>query len=227
MIVCGLGVSMRSIIKNKKAFQMGFTEIMYLIIGVIIVLLIINFITGNHFGAIVKSWLPKFNTTANNDYSLINGTDEVVPNVVVSNGVLRVIKPGQENLVDITSWKDSYYVSSSDCYGMAKKYCLIYAAPNKEPEKMNYYFSTSKFVFKRSYELYKRNSFSKDEIVCIIIVGEMIPLENCQNIFMASEAETFMLNEDGSIIFQEKKSASIETPKVSSKVSSGGIIITS
>lgn len=70
---------MRSVLKNKKGLEMGFNEIMYLILGLLVVVLFLTtFVFKTDWGAIAKSWLPHLNTTSNNDYNSINGTDEEV-----------------------------------------------------------------------------------------------------------------------------------------------------
>lgn len=79
---------MRSILFNKKGQQSGYIEIMYLILGILIIGLLLSiYVFKVDWGAITRSWLPHLNTTSN-EYNLINGTDEDVG--VINSKILNI-----------------------------------------------------------------------------------------------------------------------------------------
>lgn len=207
---------------------MGFNEIALLILGIIVVIIFIYVATKYDWSAIVKNFLPSVNTTQTNGYETIGGTDEVVPGEFVTEDVLpRFVKPGEENLIDVTGLPDSYGVSTSDCYGAAKKYCIIHHLPTG-PENMDYYFETSSFNPGVPYTLFKRIKFwfEKDTPVCNIKVGEYTSKTVCLGVFPDTPTiKTFMLTESGEFIFQELKPEVINEP-IAPK-SSGNLIINS
>lgn len=64
--------------------ELGFNEIMYLILGALVVFFIVSSIFGTNWGAMVKGWLPKFSNTVSDDlgsqkYSEISGSDVEIP----------------------------------------------------------------------------------------------------------------------------------------------------
>lgn len=63
---------------------MGFQEMIYLILGLIVIVLIVTSVMGVKWGAMVKTWIPKLNTTTNDSYTDISGSDEVIEGVISS-----------------------------------------------------------------------------------------------------------------------------------------------
>lgn len=69
---------MRSVLKNKKGVQFGMNEFLVLLIGLIIILIVLYFMFGKEWGAMLRNFLPSMETTADNNYNEISGTDEAV-----------------------------------------------------------------------------------------------------------------------------------------------------
>ncbi len=68
---------MRSVLKNKKGVQFGMNEFLILLIGLVVILIVLYFMFGKEWGAMVRNFLPTMETTTDKDYSTISGTDEV------------------------------------------------------------------------------------------------------------------------------------------------------
>jgi len=99
---------MRSIIKNKKGFEMGWNEMMYLFLGLLLIVLILTPIfMKTSWGDIVKGWLPSMNTTQEDKYSEIGGKDELVENVDFA----------------VNKWNSAYYQKMNPSTRIAASVC--------------------------------------------------------------------------------------------------------
>lgn len=99
---------MRSLIKNKKGFEMGWNEMMYLFLGLLIIVLILTPIfMKTSWGDIIKGWLPSMNTTQDNKYNEISGQDVSVENVDF----------------EVNKWTSTYYNKMSPSTKIAASVC--------------------------------------------------------------------------------------------------------
>lgn len=67
---------MRSVLKNKKGVQFGMNEFLVLLIGLIIIFIVLYFMFGKEWGAMLRNFLPSMETTTDNNYNEISGADE-------------------------------------------------------------------------------------------------------------------------------------------------------
>lgn len=195
---------MRSIIKNKKGFEMGWTEMMYLFLGLLLIVLILTPIfMKTSWGDIIKGWLPSLNTTQGEKYNEINGTDEIVPGVVLKDGV--VIINADESLVEVSGWQVSYSVSDKDCWWWSPgvSYCILANWP-AGPEPMEYYFKKYAFVPSGRVSLYSTKGVG-DTFICDVIVSQHTLPSSCSGVFkLPIEVVTFILDSKGQFHFYKK-----------------------
>lgn len=67
---------MRSVIKNKKGFTLGMNEFLILLIGLVVILIVLYFMFGKEWGAMLRNFLPSMETTSEDKYHTISGSDE-------------------------------------------------------------------------------------------------------------------------------------------------------
>ncbi len=194
---------MRSIIKNKKGFEMGWTEMMYLFLGLLLIVLILTpiFMKAS-WGDIIKGWLPSMNTSQGEKYNEINGTDELVPGVIEQNGAIVI--QNDESLVEVSGWQVSYNVSNKDCWwSLGTSYCILANWP-AGPEMQEYYFKKYSFFPRAKVSLFSTEGIG-DTFICDIIVGQHTLPSSCSNVFkLPTEVNTFILDSNGQFHFYQK-----------------------